>query len=145
MSMKTEHQQQLFIYRNRNKSLIRKAMNNLDWEANNESSDLAKQNQYSMEQLKAMQLVAKMKEAADRAGAGFVGGFITPTGQRFMMSNVEPDDAQHQAIVAQLDAVQKQAKQDEETGFFDAFQNAVRIVETEAGVQIRIEPQSDED
>lgn len=143
MSTRTEHQQQLFIYRNRNKSLVRKVMNNLDWEANNDQSDLAKQNQYSMEQLKAMQLVAKMKEAADRAGAGFVGGFITPTGQRFMMSNVDESDAQHQAIVAQLDAVQKQAVEDAEIGFFDAFQNKIRIVESDEGVQLIIEPEAE--
>lgn len=143
MSTRTEHQQQLFIYRNRNKSLVRKVMNNLDWEANNDQADLAKQNQYSMEQLKAMQLVAKMKEAADRAGAGFVGGFITPTGQRFMMSNVDESDAQHQAIVAQLDAVQKQAVEDAEIGFFDAFQNKIRIVESDEGVQLIIEPEAE--
>jgi hypothetical protein len=59
-----------------------------------------------MEQLRAMQLVARMKEAADRCGAGFVGGFISPTGQRFMMSNVDSEDVQMQAINSQLDAMQ---------------------------------------
>jgi hypothetical protein len=137
------HQPQFFIHRNRNKSIIRKAMNNLDWQANNDSSDLAKQDKYSMEQLKAMQLVAKMKDAADKVGAGFVGGFITPTGQRFMMSNVDADDVQHQAIIAQLDAVQKQAELDNDTGFFDALQNSVQIIETEEGIQIRIEPEAE--
>jgi len=83
-------------------------MNNLDWEANNNSQDLANQDKLSMDQLKAMQLVARMKEAADRCGAGFVGGFISPTGQRFMMSNVDSDDVQMQAINAQLDAMQDQ-------------------------------------
>jgi hypothetical protein len=139
----SDHQQQLFIYRNRNKNLVRKAMNNLDWEANNNSSDLANQNKYSMEQLKAMQLVARMKEAADNVGAGFVGGFITPSGQRFMMSNVDADDVQNQAIMAQLDAIHHatEASQtsDDSLSFFDAFQNNLRIVETEDGVQIIIE------
>ena len=64
------------------------------------------QDQYSLEQLRAMQLVAKMKESADRMGAGFVGGFISPTGERFMMSNVDADDIQHQAIKMRLDALQ---------------------------------------
>ena len=104
-----EQQPQLFIYKNRNKTLARIFMNNLDWESNNDSKDLAKQDQYSMEQLKAMQLVAKMKEAADRCGAGFVGGFISPTGQRFMMSNVDADDVQTREINAQLDAMQDMA------------------------------------
>ena len=136
-------QQQLFIYRNQNKDLVRKKMNNLDWEANNNSSDLANQSKYSMDQLKAMQLVARMKEAADNAGAGFVGGFITPTGQRFMMSNVDADDVQHQAIMAQLDAAQDQAKLDNDLGFFEAFQNNISVVETEDGFQIRIEPEAE--
>ena len=83
-------------------------MNNLDWQSNNDNQDLAKQDKYSMEQLRAMQLVAKMKEAADRCGAGFVGGFISPTGQRFMMSNVDSDDVQMQAINSQLDTMQDQ-------------------------------------
>lgn len=101
-----DHRPELFIYKNRNKTLARIFMNNLDWESNNDSKDLAKQDQYSMDQLKAMQLVARMKEAADRCGAGFVGGFISPTGQRFMMSNVDADDVQTREINAQLDAIQ---------------------------------------
>jgi len=103
-----EQQPQFFIYKNRNKTLAKIFMNNLDWEANNNSQDLANQDKLSMDQLKAMQLVARMKEAADRCGAGFVGGFISPTGQRFMMSNVDSDDVQMQAINAQLDAMQDQ-------------------------------------
>ena len=96
----------LFIFRHRNKQRTRNFMNNLDWQPNDNNSDLSKQDKYSLEQLRAMQLVAKMKEAADRAGAGFVGGFVTPTGQRFMMSNVDADDLQHQAIKMRLDALQ---------------------------------------
>ena len=101
-----EQQPQFFIYKNQNKTLARIFMNNIDWEANGNDLDLAKQDQYSMEQLRAMQLVARMKEAADRCGAGFVGGFISPTGQRFMMSNVNSEDVQMQAINSQLDAMQ---------------------------------------
>ena len=103
-----EQQPQFFIYKNRNKSLVQIFMNNLNWEANNSSQDLAKQDKFSIDQLKSMQLVARMKEAADRCGAGFVGGFVSPTGQRFMMSNVDSDDVQMQAINAQLDAMQDQ-------------------------------------
>jgi hypothetical protein len=103
-----EQQPQFFIYKNRNKSLVQIFMNNLDWEANNAAKDLAKQDKFSIEQLKSMQLVAKMKEAADRCGAGFVGGFISPAGHRFMMSNVDSDDVQLQAINAQLDALEDQ-------------------------------------
>ena len=42
--------------------------------------------------LEAMQFVAKMKEAAERCGAGFIGGFITEDGERFVMTNLESED-----------------------------------------------------
>jgi len=47
-----------------------------------------------LQRLQAMQLVAKMKESADRHGVGFVGGFICPDGQKFMMTNMDEADTQ---------------------------------------------------
>lgn len=47
-----------------------------------------------MQRLSAMQLVAKMKESADKYGVGFVGGFISPDGEKFMMSNMSDEDTQ---------------------------------------------------
>ena len=44
------------------------------------------------QRLQAMQLVAKMKESADKYGVGFVGGFISPDGEKFMMTNMNEDD-----------------------------------------------------
>ena len=44
------------------------------------------------QRLQAMQLVAKMKESADKHGVGFVGGFVSPDGQKFMMTNMDEDD-----------------------------------------------------
>lgn len=45
-----------------------------------------------IQRLQAMQLVAKMKESADRFGMGFIGGFIAPDGQKFVMTNMDEDD-----------------------------------------------------
>lgn len=42
-----------------------------------------------LERLQAMQVVAKMKESADKLGIGFIGGFISPDGQKFVMTNME--------------------------------------------------------
>lgn len=42
--------------------------------------------------LEAMQMVAKMKEAADRHGIGFVGGFIDNNGEKFVMTNMDDED-----------------------------------------------------
>ena len=44
-------------------------------------------NSIATDQLQAMAFVAKMKEAADRVGAGFIGGFVTPDGTKFVMTN----------------------------------------------------------
>jgi hypothetical protein len=46
-----------------------------------------------IQRLQAMQLVAKMKESADRHGIGFIGGFVAPDGQKFVMTNMDEDDA----------------------------------------------------
>ena len=47
-----------------------------------------------LQRLQAMQLVARMKEAADRNKIGFVGGFVSPDGQKFMMTNMDKADTQ---------------------------------------------------
>lgn len=83
-------------------------MNNINWEANDNSKDLSKTDAPTMRQLAGMQLVARMKEAADKVGAGFVGGFIDENGNRFMMSNVDEDDIQHQKIMEQLEQYKRE-------------------------------------
>jgi hypothetical protein len=45
-----------------------------------------------LQRLQAMKLVAAMKESADKHGVGFVGGFIAPNGEKFMMSNMDETD-----------------------------------------------------
>jgi hypothetical protein len=47
-----------------------------------------------LQRLQAMQLVAKMKESADKQGIGFIGGFVAPDGQKFIMTNLDDDDTQ---------------------------------------------------
>jgi len=46
------------------------------------------------QRLEAMQLVARMKESADKFGIGFVGGFVSPDGEKFMMTNMDETDTQ---------------------------------------------------
>lgn len=111
----------LFIYRNTNKQTIKNVMNNIEWDSNDEAKDLSKADSLTAQQLQAMQTVARMKEAADRCGAGFVGGFITPTGERFMMSNIEEGDIQHQAIMEKLTQIQNQ-RQEEIRRMLDQFE-----------------------
>jgi hypothetical protein len=46
------------------------------------------------DKLAAMEFVAKMRASADKCGAGFIGGFIAPDGSKFVMTNMDDDDAQ---------------------------------------------------
>jgi hypothetical protein len=39
-----------------------------------------------------MQLVAKMKESAERHGIGFIGGFVSPSGEKFIMTNLPQEE-----------------------------------------------------
>lgn len=55
-----------------------------------------------LERLQAMQVVAKMKESADKLGIGFVGGFIAPDGQKFVMTNMEDEDEMNQLMPEDL-------------------------------------------
>ena len=58
------------------------------------NSDLRIPDSIDAQRLSAMQLVAKLKESADKHGVGFVGGFIAPNGEKFMMSNMDDEDTQ---------------------------------------------------
>ena len=39
-----------------------------------------------------MRVTASMKESADKYGVGFVGGFVSPDGEIFMMSNMNEEE-----------------------------------------------------
>jgi hypothetical protein len=132
----------LFLYKNRNKQLVKNLMNTIDWPENDDTDDLANQDKYSIEQLHAMRLVARMKEAAEKVGAGFVGGFVTPTGQRFMMSNVDENDIQFQAIRQELQDIQDTNKTTPNDSF-NRIQNTVKIIESDEGIQLKIEPKAE--
>ena len=83
-------------------------MNTIDFpEDTNNSGNLSNPDKLSTEMCHAMALVAKMRESADKVGAGFVGGFITPDGQYFMSSNVDEDDTQYKAIKERIDHMQR--------------------------------------
>lgn len=55
------------------------------------------------DKLAAMAFVAKMRDAANKAGVSFVGGFITSDGEKFMMNNMDDDiDAINQMLPDEL-------------------------------------------
>lgn len=55
-----------------------------------------------LQRLQAMQLVAKMKESADKYGIGFIGGFVAPDGQKFVMTNFEDENDINQLMPEDL-------------------------------------------
>ena len=46
------------------------------------------------QEIEAMHYIAKLKESADKLGIGFIGGFVGPNGEKFVMSNMDNDDQQ---------------------------------------------------
>jgi hypothetical protein len=102
-----------FVHRNSDKTRIAKAMNNIDWEPNDSTKDLSKTDAPTMRQLAGMQLVARMKEAADRCGAGFVGGFIDEHGNRFMMSNMGEGHMKEHQIMEQLEQYKREIERED--------------------------------
>ena len=51
-------------------------------------------NSLHRQELEAMHYIAKLKESADKLGIGFIGGFVGPNGEKFVMSNMDNDDQQ---------------------------------------------------
>jgi len=103
---------------------------------NNPEKDLSNSNQYSTEQLHIMRALAKMKETADLEGSGFSAGFVTPDGHYYMVSNIEQDDEQYIAIKDQIQSIAK-----ERENFLDFLQRHIKIIETEEGIQLTIDPE----
>lgn len=46
------------------------------------------------QELEAMHYIAKLKESADKLGIGFIGGFVAPNGNKYIVSNMDDDDQQ---------------------------------------------------
>jgi hypothetical protein len=51
-------------------------------------------NSVQRQELEAMHYIAKLKESADKLGIGFIGGFIAPNGNKYIVSNMDADDQQ---------------------------------------------------
>jgi hypothetical protein len=44
------------------------------------------------QELEAMHYIAKLKESADKLGIGFIGGFVAPNGNKYIVSNMDDND-----------------------------------------------------
>ena len=51
-------------------------------------------NSLHRQELEAMHYIAKLKESADKLGIGFIGGFVAPNGNKYVVSNMDEDDQQ---------------------------------------------------
>ena len=77
-------------------------MNRINSEQRDDSKDLSSCDELSMQQLQSMQVVTKMKEAADKVGTSIICGFITKTGEHFIVSNVENSENEVKTFKDQL-------------------------------------------
>jgi hypothetical protein len=51
-------------------------------------------NSLHRQELEAMHYIAKLKESADKLGIGFIGGFVAPNGNKYIVSNMDANDQQ---------------------------------------------------
>jgi hypothetical protein len=99
-----------FLHRNKNKAKAKQTYDRVKQNAN----QLTPQDSYSPDVLKAMQTVIRMKEAADKSGAGFVGGFLLPDGKQFIVSNVSESDVGNFYVKNLLNDLKEHAKKSKE-------------------------------
>ena len=101
-----------FLHRNKDKEVVKRKIESIEFV----NHELDEDDAYSLEVLTAMQTVIRMKEAADKQGAGFVAGFVTPSGKRFLVSNVDENHHGAQYVKHMLQKQENRIKKSNNTG-----------------------------
>jgi selenophosphate synthetase-related protein len=68
----------------------------------NKLANLSNADQFSAQELYAMQIMAKMRAKAEALGIPFAGGFITDDNKYFMTSSSDCDQSQIESITRQI-------------------------------------------
>jgi hypothetical protein len=124
---------QIHIFRHHNPIVVDQFMENFRSDLD-PRKNLADQTSVNPTYLKVMKALAGMREAATRSNMSFFGGFVTPEGFHYSISNIE------NLINSQLQQpidyyVNFQA---DENFTIDEIYKKLKIVSTEEGVQVRI-------
>lgn len=85
-----------------------------------------------------MRALADMRETADRSNMGFFGGFITPEGYHYSISNIDPNnliDSRYQLPIENFIRIDENFKITE-------IYKKMKIVSTSEGIQLRLTDES---
>lgn len=124
---------QIHIFRHRNPVLVDQFMEHFQSDLD-PKKNLSNQTSINPQYLKVMRVLADMRETADRSNMGFFGGFITPDGFHYSISNIDPNnliDSQYQVPIENFIKINENFKITE-------IYKKMKIVSTSEGIQLRL-------
>jgi hypothetical protein len=124
---------QIHIFRHHNPIVVDQFMENFRSDLD-PRKNLADQTSVNPTYLKVMKALAGMREAATRSNMSFFGGFVTPEGFHYSITNIEGtiENQLQQPIDYYVNF------QADENFTIDEIYKKLKIVSTEEGVQVRI-------
>ena len=121
---------QIHIFRHHNPILVDQFMEHFQSDLD-PKKNLSYQTSINPQYLKVMRALADMRETADRSNMGFFGGFITPEGYHYSISNIDPNNLIENNTKNAYLLIDKNFKLDE-------VYKKLKIVSTPEGIQLRI-------
>lgn len=121
---------QIHIFRHHNPILVDQFMEHFQSDLD-PKKNLSYQTSINPQYLKVMRALADMRETADRSNMGFFGGFITPEGYHYSISNIDPNNLIENNTKNDYLLIDKNFKLDE-------VYKKLKIVSTPEGIQLRI-------
>lgn len=124
---------QIHIFRHQNNVLVDQFMEHFRFDLD-PKKNLANQTAVNATYLKVMKALAGMRETANRSKMGFFGGFVTPEGFHYSVSNVDPNNA-----IENCSQLAPENYIDIDEGFtIEELYKKLRIISTPEGVQLRL-------
>lgn len=124
---------QIHIFRHHNPIVVDQFMENFRSDLD-PRKNLADQTSVNPTYLKVMKALAGMREAATRSNMSFFGGFVTPEGFHYSITNIE--NTIENQLQQPIDYYVNFQADDNFT--IDEIYKKLKIVSTEEGVQVRI-------
>lgn len=128
---------QIHIFRHHNPILVDQFMEHFQSDLD-PKKNLSYQTSINPQYLKVMRALADMRETADRSNMGFFGGFITPEGYHYSISNIDPNnliDSRYQLPIENFIRIDENFKINE-------IYKKMKIVSTAEGIQLRLTDES---
>lgn len=128
---------QIHIFRHHNPIVVDQFMENFRSDLD-PSKDLSNQTTINPKYLKVMRTLADMRETADRSNMRFFGGFITPEGFHYSISNIDPNnliDSHYQVPIENFIEI-------DESFTINEIYKKLKIVSTPKGIELRLTDES---